>query len=329
MNKYKDIGGILVIAEHDGSRLHRVTFELLGIAERLSEKKNMPVSCLFVGPDNVDLAELGKRGAEKVFCMISERFAVPEEMLYKDNMIGFIREARPEILLFGATNFGRSLAPRIAAGLKTGLTADCTDFDINEEGRLVQVRPAFSDNIFAHIQTVRDPQMATARYKEFKEAEYDENGSAEMISVMSLNETADGVISVIETSLKDADISEAEVVVSAGRGVKRAEDLEMIRELARLLGGQMGVSRALVDAGMANSDIQVGYSGHRVKPRLYIAIGVSGAPQHLAGMKESDTIIAVNSDPSAPIFRIADIGCVGDLYEVVPQLIEYLKNRRK
>ena len=146
---------------------------------------------------------------------------------------------------------------------------------------------------------------------------------------MSLNETADGVISVIETSLKDADISEAEVVVSAGRGVKRAEDLEMIRELARLLGGQMGVSRALVDAGMANSDIQVGYSGHRVKPRLYIAIGVSGAPQHLAGMKESDTIIAVNSDPSAPIFRIADIGCVGDLYEVVPQLIEYLKNRRK
>ena len=328
MDRKINKGGILIIAEHDGERLHRITFELLGIARILSNKKEMDISCLCLVPEGVDLEEAAKRGADEVYRIRSNAFSIQEELLYKTNIIQFIKEKEPEIVLFGATNFGRSLAPRVAAGLKTGLTADCTGFDINEEGRLVQIRPAFSDNIFAHIHTATDPQMATVRYKEFPEADYQEERTLDIIDIEPYCTSVGDLVSIIEMDAGHQDISEADIVVSAGRGIKRSEDLQMIQELADLLGGRMGASRALVDAGIADSSIQVGYSGHRVKPKLYVAIGISGAPQHLAGMKESGMIIAINSDPSAPIFRIADVGCVGDLYEVVPELINSIKNRR-
>lgn len=333
MDHEKKYGGILVVAEQNGGAFHKVTYELLNkgkeLAEQLTgqgaEKERTVVSCLLLGPDGIDGKEANYRGAETVYYMKSDSFAAPEETLFQKNITAFIEEYRPEIVLVGATNFGRSLAPRVAAALETGLTADCTDLKVDGDGRLIQIRPAFSDNILAHIKTAKNPQMATIRYKEFDEAPRNEKLPESVKEIPTYFE-ADGRSRVIEMfSEEDFDITEAEVVVAGGRGIRRKEDLALLEELAELLGGKLGISRALVDAGLAGSSHQVGYSGNRVKPKVYIACGISGAPQHLAGMKESQVIIAINTDPSAPIFKIADVGYVGDLYEIVPKLTEELK----
>ncbi|WP_246019764.1 electron transfer flavoprotein subunit alpha/FixB family protein [Bacilliculturomica massiliensis] len=321
MKNENGFGGILVIAEQCGGEIHRVSYELLNKASGLKRRPDTALDCLLLGPAGLAAQELNFRGADTVYYIQGEEFEQQEELFYKENIVDFIREKKPETVLMGATAFGRSLAPRVAAALGTGLTADCTDLQLDEDGRLIQIRPAFSDNIFAHIRTAADPQMATVRYKEFREAKRDEKLPVK-IEVRRPCRSADVLSQVVENiPLGDLDISEAEVIVAAGRGVRRKEDLEMLSELAQALGGQLGVSRALVDAGMAPSARQVGYSGNRVKPKVYIACGISGAPQHLAGMKESDMIVAVNTDPSAPIFRLADYGFVGDLYEIVPQMI--------
>ncbi len=321
MEQYK---GILVIAEQNNNIIHKVSYELLNKAKELAQSLNAPLNCLLLGNDGICVDEFNYRGADTVFFMKSEIFSYAEEYIYKQNIVEFIKEKKPEIVLIGATNFGRSLAPRIAAALKTGLTADCTNLKIDEEGRLIQIRPAFSDNILAYIKTISYPQIATIRYKEFEEAKRNINIKTNVIEIKpyfnNYNKT-----SVIKTFCDShVNITEAEIVVAAGRGIKKREDLKMIDNLAKKLGGVMGVSRALVDAGMASSTYQVGYSGNRVKPKIYIACGISGAPQHLAGMKESQLIIAINSDPSAPIFSIADYGYVGDIYEIVPNLIRDL-----
>nr|WP_300094933.1 electron transfer flavoprotein subunit alpha/FixB family protein [Sedimentibacter sp.] len=316
--------GILVLAEQKDGFIHKISYELLGKAKELAKELHEPVSCLMIGPAIIELEELNQRGAETVYYIKSDVFSNPEEYIYKKNIVEFINEFKPKILLVGATNFGRSLAPRIAAALKTGLTADCTDLKIDEDGNLIQIRPAFSDNILAHIKTVTYPQIATIRYKEFPEADKDESRKTNVVEIepyMS-NYVNSEVLKMFSDEKND--ITEAQIVVAAGRGIKKKEDLKMIQELADKLGGVMGASRALVDAGMVSSSIQVGYSGNRVKPKIYIACGISGAPQHLAGMKESGKIIAINSDPSAPIFSVADYGYVGDIYEVVPQLIRDL-----
>lgn len=321
MSEYK---GILVIAEQNNNIIHKVSYELLNKARELAEELNVPLNCLLLGNGGIDVKELNYRGADTVFFMKSDIFSYADEYLYKKNIVEFINENKPEIILIGATNFGRSLAPRIAAALKTGLTADCTNLKIDEEGHLIQIRPAFSDNILAYIKTARFPQMATIRYKEFSEAERNLNRKANIVELSPYFNNNDK-INVIKTFCdSDIDITEAEIVVAAGRGIKKKEDLKMVETLAQKLGGVMGVSRALVDAGMASSAYQVGYSGNRVKPKIYIACGISGAPQHLAGMKESKLIIAINSDPSAPIFSIADYGYVGDIYEIIPNLIRDL-----
>lgn len=313
--------GVLILAEQNNGEIHKVSYELLNKGRELAEKKKIPLNCLLIGGEGVPAGELNYRGAETVYFIKDSELTTLEEYTYKENAVAFIKEMEPEIVLIGATNFGRSLAPRIAAALNTGLTADCTDLQINEEGRLIQIRPAFSDHLFAHIKTVKDPQMATVRYKEFAEAKRDTAMLEKVVTLRPYHKatsrsTVDELI-----PMNDFDITEAEVIVAGGRGVRKKEDLTLLEELAQVLGGKVGVSRALVDAGLAESAAQVGYSGNRVKPKVYIACGISGAPQHLAGMKDSQTIIAVNNDPSAPIFQIADYGYVGDLYEVVPQLI--------
>lgn len=316
--------GILVLAEQKDGFIHKISYELLGKAKELAKELHETVCCLMVGPAGIDLKELNQRGAETVYYIKSDVFSNPEEYIYKKNIVKFINEFKPKILLVGATNFGRSLAPRIAAALKTGLTADCTDLKIDEDGNLIQIRPAFSDNILAHIKTVTYPQIATIRYKEFPEADKDESRKTNVVEIEPFmsNYVNSEVLKMFSDEKND--ITEAQIVVAAGRGIKKKEDLKMIQELADKLGGVMGASRALVDAGMVSSSIQVGYSGNRVKPKIYIACGISGAPQHLAGMKESGKIIAINSDPSAPIFSVADYGYVGDIYEIVPQLIRDL-----
>lgn len=321
----KGYNGVLVFVEHDGKEIHRVSYELINKGLEISKKSNSPLYCLILGGENLKLEELCYRGAEKVFCIKGKCFEKPEEYLFKENVVEFIKEYKIETVLIGATNFGRSLAPRIAAALKTGLTADCTDLKIDKDGKIVQIRPAFSNNIFAHIKTTTLPQMATIRYKEFEEAKIDENRKVNIETLKSFRVENKNVEITQIYKEENLDITQAQVIVAGGRGIKKKEDLSILSELAGMLGGELGASRALVDSGMISSAHQIGYSGNRVKPKVYIACGISGAPQHIAGMKESDLIIAVNSDPSAPIFRIADYGYIGNLYDVIPKMIEALK----
>lgn len=321
----KDYNGILVFAEQKNGVIHKVSYELLNKGRELAKKNDLPVYSVVLGPKNIDVNELIYRGADKIYYIEDDIFNQPKEIVYKENLVKLINNIKPEIFLIGATSFGRSLAPRLAASLETGLTADCTELKIDDDGKLIQIRPAFSDNILAHIKTDTYPQMATIRYKEFSEAERNTNLSGEIIKLDSIK-IEDNLVKVIkEIGTKEIDISEAEVVVSGGRGLKSPDDFKMLEELAKLLGGMVGASRAVVDEGYISKEYQVGYSGNRVKPKLYIACGISGAPQHIAGMSESDTIVAINSDPSAQIFNISDIGIVGDLYDVVPRIIDKIK----
>jgi electron transfer flavoprotein alpha subunit len=211
--------------------------------------------------------------------------------------------------------------------MDTGLTADCTGLEIDSSGSLIQIRPAFSGNIFAHIKTQGYPQMATVRYKVMAAGQKDTARKGEVI-----NKKVEIVPSLIQIVTKEnsgaVNLPDAEVIVSGGRGLKKASDFELIEELADILGGIVGSSRPLVDAGWIAREHQVGFSGNTVKPKVYIACGISGSPQHMAGMRNSDVIIAVNSDPSAPIFRIADYGIIGDMYEILPRFITEIKRRR-
>ena len=320
MENEKTCKGVLVLCEYTENGIHRVAYELLNKGREIADKLGQPLECLVVAPEGADTTGLMERGADRVYYIQGDCFKVSEEILYKENVVGFINEYSPMVCLIGATEFGRSAAPRIACALGTGLTADCTDLVINEENEFIQVRPAFSDNILAHIKTVTFPKICTVRYKEFAEAARIEGKCSDLTYIRPYSTEIRGCEIVSVTDIGAKDISDADIIVSAGRGVRNKDDMAMIEALANALGGTVGASRALVDAGIASSAIQVGYSGHRVKPIIYIACGISGAPQHMAGMKESDTIIAINKDASAPIFNIADYGIVGDLYEVVPAL---------
>lgn len=325
----KEHSGVLIICEREKDGIHRVAYELLNKGRTIADACGESLSCLVLTSEDCRCEDLCRRGADRVYLMKSPALAFPEEVLFAANITAFIKEKKPAVVLIGATHFGRSLAPRIAAALETGLTADCTELCVDEEGNLEQIRPAFSDNILAHIKTVKRPQMATVRYKEFQEASENPDAQVRIEEVSTYTEDEAGILVEKIVPIGDADITDAEVIVAGGRGIKREEDLALLQDLAEVLGGQVGVSRALVDAGMASSSIQVGYSGSRVKPKVYIACGISGAPQHLAGMKESDCIIAINSDPSAPIFAVSDYGFVGDLYEILPRLTEHFGKSEK
>lgn len=321
----KEYNGILVFAEQKKGKIHKVSYELLGKARQLGDKLNVPVYSVLLGPKGMEPDELIYRGANKVFYSADDIFNQPEEMVYETNLENIIKKVKPEICLIGATTFGRSIAPRLAAALGTGLTADCTGLEIDEDGKLVQIRPAFSENILAHIKTDTYPQMATVRYKEFNESPRNDKNEGEVIAVDPIKPKNKLVEVLNELKEQEVDISDANVVVAAGKGLKKAEDISMIKELADLLGGLVGATREIVDDGFISKDFQIGYSGNRVKPKVYIACGISGAPQHIAGMKESDFIVAINTDPSAPIFNIADYGIVDDMYKVVPDLINKIK----
>lgn len=319
--------GVLIFAEQKYGVIHKVSYELLNKGKKLARDLQVPLYAMILGKKDINTQELIYRGADEVFHVEGDNFDFPEELLYANNIIPLMKVIKPEICLFGATSFGRSLAPRIAGNLETGLTADCTDLKIDDDGKLIQIRPAFSDNILAHIKTKTYPQMATIRYKEFSEASKDlkRQGKINKFNPFNLEDTGVKVIKEFESIA--VDISEAEVVVAGGRGFKTCQDFKMLDELAKILGGVVGATRSVVEENYISSQHQVGYSGNRVKPRLYMACGISGAPQHIAGMREAEHIVAINSDPSAPIFNIADIGIVGDIYEIIPMLIKELKNK--
>ena len=320
-----DNNNLLIIAEYSKKRIHPVILELLNKGRELADKADLKLNVLILAAENIENSELNEliyHGADQIQLLINDNFAYPDEYLFKKAVLKFLEQKLPEIILIGATNFGRSLAPRLAAALKTGLTADCTELDIAEDGSLVQIRPAFSENILAHIKSDTKPQMATVRYQEFAKAARNENRKGKItIEEIDLKEN-DSVKEIEKISDQQINITEAEVVVAGGSGVKNAEDFKMLQELADILNGVVAVSRDVVDQGLMPKERQVGYSGQRVKPKVYFAFGISGAPQHLAGMKEAETIIAVNTDPSAPIFKAADYAIEGDLYEIIPEMIK-------
>jgi len=318
---------VMVFAENNGEKVHPVSYELLGKGRELADKLEGELSAALLAGEKLPTEELIYRGADKVYYGIDSSLNEPVETNYKEALLDVISRVNPEVILIGATNFGRSLAPRVAMALDTSLTADCTGLDIDEDKNFIQIRPAFSGNILAHIKSRTSPQLATVRYREFPEARRDEGKKGEVIEMdLSLDGDSSGGIEILkEEHGKKVNLEDAEVVVAGGRGLKKEDDFELIEGLASTLEGKVGASRPLVDDGWIDRAHQVGYSGRRVKPRIYFACGISGQSQHLAGMKDSDIIIAINNDPSAPIFEYANYGIVGDLYEVVPELIRQLE----
>jgi electron transfer flavoprotein alpha subunit len=324
----KEYEGLMVFAEQREGKIHPVSYELLGKGKEITGRLGVELSSVLLGHQMEEEAkELIYYGADKVFFYDHPALKDFDLLNYKHNIVRLVKEVKPEIFLFGATRLGRSLGPRVAVALDTGLTADCTGLDLDEDGNLVQIRPAFTGNILAHIKTWTRPQMSTVRYKVMQKKARDANRRGEIIK-----KDAELVPSLLTIKKKEklggVNISEADVIVSGGRGLKKAEDFGILAALAELLGGVVGSSRPLVDDGWIGKEHQVGFSGNTVKPKLYVACGISGSPQHLAGMRDSDVIVAINSDPSAPIFKLADYGIVGDLYEVVPRLTNEIKGRR-
>ncbi len=324
--------GIWVIAEtHDG-QLADVTLELLGEARKLAADLGETVSLALAGNEVEGLVPTAARyGAEKVYLVEHEVLAQYRTGPFTDVMTGLINTHKPEIVLIGATPMGRDLASRIAARIGAGLTADCTGLDIDPEEKLLrQTRPAFGGNIMATILCRQArPQMATVRPRVMKRSEPKDGACAEIIRTrvdLSEKSVATKIAEIIrEEGGEKVNLQDAEIIVSGGRGIKKPENFALIRELADTLGGAVGASRATVDAGWIPAYHQVGQTGKTVQPKLYVACGISGAVQHLAGMSSSDVIVAINSDPSAPIFDVATYGIVGDLFEVIPELIKALK----
>lgn len=320
---------IMVYAEFSAGSLHPVSFELLGKAQELAAKASSKVLAVIVGSGLSEAArELVFHGADTVYAVDHSSMDSFDARLFQQNIVSVVRDVKPGVLLLGATPIGRSLGPRVAAALGTGITADCTELDMTADGKLIQVRPAFAGNILASIQTSTRPQTATVRYRVMKPGARDPARKGEIISKQAVaTEPSSKVLSRARS--KRMDISTAEVIVSVGRGLLKPEDLGMIRKLAEALGAVMGSSRPLVDDAWTAKEQQVGFSGNTVKPRLYIACGISGSPQHLAGMRDSEHIVAINKDPSAPIFNVSDVGVQMNIYEIVPLLAEELRKRKK
>ncbi len=319
--------GLMVFAEQREGKIHPVSYELLGKGTEIAQQLNIEVTAVVLGSKMGDeLNELFYYGAEKVYSFDHPVLADFDLLNYKHNIARLIDEVKPETVLIGATHLGRSLAPRIAAAVNTGLTADCTALEVGDEGNLIQIRPAFSGNIFAHIRTTTRPQMATVRYKVMQKLPRDDSRTGEIVTREP--EIIESVLKIVSKESTGAvNIAEADVIVCGGRGVKTASDFDLLQELADALGGIVGCTRPIVDEGLMPKERQVGFSGNTVKPKLYVAVGLSGSPQHLAGMRDSDMILAINADPSAPIFKLADYGIVGDLYDVVPRLAAEARQR--
>ncbi|HFE9686193.1 FAD-binding protein [Clostridium perfringens] len=321
--------GIAVYVDHVNGEIHPVTLELIGKARELADKVNQKVYCLFMGNGIKDKAgELLHYGVDEVIVYDYKELENFRIEPYTAVFYDFINNIKPCSILVGATTLGRSLAPRVAARCRTGLTADCTILDIKENTDLVQIRPAFGGNIMAQIVTPNSrPQMATVRYKVMSAPKRNEEctGEIKYFEIEKNKLKSDIEVKEIKQKPKEHSISDAEVIVVAGRGVKSEKDLEIIKELADLLGGELAVTRPLIENGWADANRQVGLSGRTVRPKLIITCGVSGAIQFVAGMNNADYIFAINKDEKAPIFKVAHYGVVGDIYEIVPKLIEKIK----
>ena len=327
-----DFKGIWVFAEQHHGKVQEVAYELLSTGRRLAKDRGCELAAVVLGHNVTDSAShLIAAGADKVYVVDQPELAEYEANVYTDALNQLITKHKPEVILAGATAVGRAFFAKVAVRARTGLTADCTALSIDKESHLLhQTRPAFGGNIMATIMTPNHrPQMATVRPKVFKMMTPDPKRKGEMLLEALKLVTAGTKIVKAERNAANVNIAEAEIIVAGGRGLKKAENLEQLKKLAELLGGVVGVSRACVDAGWISASHQVGQTGKTVCPKIYLAFGISGAIQHLEGMRGSDTIIAVNNDPNASIFGIADLGIVGDLFEILPMLIEAVEAKRK
>ncbi len=324
--------GVWVFAEQRDNNLLNVAIELVGEGRKIADALNVPLTAVLLGYNVDGLAEkLVKYGADEVLYADHNLLDVYTTEGYSKVIYDLIKERKPEILLIGATNIGRDLGPRISARVHTGLTADCTKLDVDlENRRLMQTRPAFGGNLMATIICPdHRPQMSTVRPGVMEKAKYNENRTGEIVKFTPDLKDEDiraKVVEVVKGGKAEVQLEESKIIVSGGRGLGNPEGFKLIEDLANKLGGVVGASRATVDAGWIEHSHQVGQTGKTVRPSLYVACGISGAIQHLAGMQDSKVIVAINKDPDAPIFKIADYAIVGDVYEILPALIEALNN---
>jgi electron transfer flavoprotein alpha subunit len=325
--------GVAVYVDHVEGDIHPVTYELIGKARELAAKINHPVYAVFLGHNIRGRAkEILHYGVDDVFVYDYEELKDFRIEPYTAAMEDFVNKNKPSTLLVGATTVGRSLAPRVAARFKTGLTADCTILEMKDNTDLVQIRPAFGGNIMAQIVNPNNrPQLATVRYKVMDAPERQSEPTGKITAVEMDRSKLTSNINVLKVTKKvmESSISDAEVIIAVGRGIKAQKDLEMIHELADLLGAQIAVTRPLIEAGWADAKKQIGLSGRTVKPKLIITCGISGAVQFTAGMNNSECIVAINKDPKASIFDVAHYGLVGDIYEIIPQLISEIKDGKQ
>ena len=334
-------GGVLVFAEQDGGTIADISLELLSKGRELADALGQHLAAILLGHQlDAQPKQLIAHGCDRVFVADDPRLAVYTTLPYARVVCEVVEAHKPDIVLFGASPTGRDLGPRVASRLRTGLTADCTNLRIGDhtdpvrktdyKNLLYQVRPAFGGNIIATIVTPNHkPQMATVREGVMRMPEPDPTRTGDVVAVeVRLDDEAEAV-TILERvkAERTVNLKGAKIVVSGGAGVGSAEGFELVRELAHVLGGEVGASRAAVDAGHIGRDHQVGQTGTTVRPKLYIAAGISGSVQHRAGMVESSKILAINTDPNAPIFSFAHYGIVGDLFEVIPMMIEAYRHK--
>lgn len=323
--------GVWIFAEQNRGKLHSVSHELLGIGRQLADDLQVELAAVLLGHQVRDMvAELAAFGADKVYAVDHPELACFSDDAYAKVIADAVHHHRPEIFLAGATAIGRSLVPRLATILGVGLTADCTELSIRQSDRLLlQTRPAFGGNVMATIVCPGTrPQMATVRPRAMPKGPYTPGRKAEIVSLAPDPARLQSRVRLIDSVEEEADLvnlTEADVIVTGGRGLKEAGNFALLHELAKQLGGAVGATRAAVDEGWISYAHQIGQTGKTVNPKLYMACGVSGAVQHLVGMQSSEVIVAINSDPNAPIFDVATFGIVGDLFKIIPALTRRLK----
>ncbi len=331
---FSEYKGVWIIAEQRFGQVLNVTKELLGEGKKLATSLNCDLTAVILGHKLIDWpADLVRYGADNVIYAEHELLSDYNVDAYSKVLGNLITTRKPEIILFGATSIGRELAPTLSAKLKSGLTADCTALEIDPETlNLLQTRPAFGGNLMATIQCANHrPQMCSVRPGVMKKAKYNNKCDGEpkvekIIPIITQEELRTKVLKIDTSKSAEIAIEDAKIVVSGGRGLGNAKGFNLLRKLADKLNGCVGSSRACVDNGWISKPYQVGQTGKTVRPKLYIACGISGALQHIAGMEQAECIVAINKDPDAPIFKIADYGIVGDLYEIIPRLIDELDN---
>ena len=325
--------GVWVVAEHHNGKVHSVSFELLSVGRDLADKLEVELAVVLMGDQLQEVAkQLIGYGADRV-CLAEDPALDPfNDESHSKVLTEMIQQKKPDVLLAGATAMGRSFIPRVAVAVETGLTADCTGLDIGEDGLLYQTRPAFGGNVMATILCPnRRPQMATVRPMVMKKRAFDEKRQGVVEPFTPSKEAITSRGKVLDTVIQEQEtvrLAEADVVVTGGRGLQKAENFDVIEELALLLDGAVGATRSVVDEGWMPYSHQVGQTGKTVSPKLYMACGVSGAIQHVVGMQGSEIIVAVNRDPEAPIFDIVNYGVVADLFEFLPAFVKKIKEKR-